>query len=113
MSRRFGALLIDWVLCLLISDLFADPIRAGWPPVLVLIIEYTVFLGLFAQTPGMFLSRIGCVSYPDGGRIGLLRALVRVLALCLVVPAVIMDDRRRGLHDRWSGSIVVLRRRAS
>jgi uncharacterized RDD family membrane protein YckC len=107
LAKRFGALVIDWLLCLLISNFFGDPLRDGWPPVLVLILEYGFFVGLFAQTPGMALVRIRCVSYKDGGRIGIPRALLRGLLLALVVPALIMDSQRRGLHDKAAGSIVV------
>ncbi|MDG4765102.1 RDD family protein [Solwaraspora sp. WMMD406] len=107
LARRTGALVIDWLLCVLVAGLFADPARDGWPPVLVLVVEYAIFLGLFAQTPGMWLARIRCVSDIDGGRIGVPRALVRGILLALVVPPLIMDDRRRGLHDRAAGSVVV------
>ncbi|WP_371688618.1 RDD family protein [Micromonospora sp. KC207] len=106
LGRRFGALVIDWVLCLLVSNFFADPVRDGWAPVVVLIVEYGFFLGLFAQTPGMYVTRIRCLSWADGGRIGLARALLRGLLLALVVPALIMDEHRRGLHDRLTGSVV-------
>ncbi|MFI6241459.1 RDD family protein [Micromonospora sp. NPDC050795] len=107
LGRRFGALIIDWVLCLLVSNFFADPVRDGWAPVLVLVLVYGIFLGLFAQTPGMFITKIRCVSWNDGGRIGVLRGLIRGLLLALVVPALIMDERRRGLHDRIAGSVIV------
>ncbi|MFI6128978.1 RDD family protein [Micromonospora sp. NPDC051141] len=106
LGRRFGALIIDWVLCLMVARSFADPVRDGWPPVLVLILEYGFFLGLFAQTPGMYLTRLRCVAWADGGRIGLVRALLRGLLLALVVPALIMDQHRRGLHDRLTGAVV-------
>lgn len=107
LARRFGALIVDWVLCLLVANFFGDPLRDGWPPVLVLIAEYGFFVGLFTQTPGMWLTRLRCVSYADGGRIGVSRAVLRAVLLCLVLPALIMDDRRRGLHDRAVGSVVV------
>ncbi|GGL97439.1 MULTISPECIES: RDD family protein [Micromonospora] len=107
LGRRFGALMIDWVLCLLVATLFADPLRDGWPPVAVLIGEYGFFLGLFGQTPGMFICRIACVSHTHGGRIGVPRALLRGLLLALVVPAVLMDSQRRGVHDRLSDSVIV------
>nr|WP_319959118.1 RDD family protein [Micromonospora yasonensis] len=107
LGRRFGALIIDWVLCLLIANIFADPTRDGWAPVLVLILEYGFFLGLFAQTPGMYVTRIRCLSWADGGRIGVVRALLRGVLLALVVPALIMDEHRRGLHDRLAGSVIV------
>ncbi|MFI2712770.1 RDD family protein [Micromonospora sp. NPDC018662] len=106
LGRRFGALIIDWVLCLMVARSFADPVRDGWPPVLVLILEYGFFLGLFAQTPGMYLTRLRCVAWADGGRIGLARALLRGLLLSLVVPALVMDQHRRGLHDRLTGAVV-------
>jgi uncharacterized RDD family membrane protein YckC len=107
LSRRFGALLIDWVLSVMVAALFSDPLRGGWPPVVVLIALYGVFLGLFTQTPGMWVSRLRCVSYPDGRRIGFPRALLRGVLLCLVVPPLVMDGLRRGWHDHLAGSVVV------
>ncbi|WP_442933968.1 RDD family protein [Micromonospora sp. CPCC 206171] len=106
LGRRFGALVIDWVLCLLVARGFADPVSDGWAPPLVLILEYGFFLGLFAQTPGMFITKVRCLGWADGGRIGLGRALLRGLLLALVVPALIMDEHRRGLHDRLTGSVI-------
>jgi uncharacterized RDD family membrane protein YckC len=107
LGRRFGALVLDWILCVLISKFFANPVTDGWPPVTVLIVEYTFFVGLFAQTPGMWITKIRCVSADHGGAIGIPRALLRAVLLCLVIPAVFMDGERRGLHDRAAGSIVV------
>jgi uncharacterized RDD family membrane protein YckC len=108
LARRFGALIVDWLLCVLVAKFFGgDPRRDAWSPVLVLIIEYGFFIGLFAQTPGMFLTKLRCVSHLDGGRIGVPRAVLRAVLLCLVVPALIMDNRQRGLHDRAAGSVVV------
>lgn len=106
LGRRFGALVIDWVLCLLVSNFFADPVRDGWAPVLVLVLEYGFFLGLFAQTPGMYVTKVRCVAWADGGRIGLLRGLLRGVLLALVVPPLLMDEHRRGVHDRLTGSVV-------
>lgn len=107
LGRRFAALLIDWVLCLFASNIFADPFRDGWAPVLVLIGVYAVFAGLFAQTPGMLVLRLRCVDYTTGGRIGVWRGLIRGVLLCLVIPPLLMDDERRGLHDRAVNSVVL------
>jgi uncharacterized RDD family membrane protein YckC len=106
-GRRVGALLVDWLLCVLVATLVADPRRSGWPPVAVLVVADTFFIGLFGQTPGMAVTGLRCVSFADGGAIGLLRGFVRAVLLALVIPAVIMDELRRGLHDRAAGSIVV------
>ena len=107
LARRFVALFIDWILCLLISTAFGDPRRSSWVPLVVLVIEYAFFIGLFTQTPGMYVRRIRCVSVTTGGPVGILRAGLRGILLCLVIPPLIMDGERRGLHDRWTGTVVV------
>lgn len=104
--RRFAALFVDWILCLLVSATFANPFRQAWAPVAVLILEYTFFIGLFAQTPGMLVARIRCVGVADGQPVGPPRAFVRGLLLALFIPALIMDAQQRGLHDRAAATIV-------
>ncbi|BAL86586.1 putative integral membrane protein [Actinoplanes missouriensis 431] len=111
LGPRLAAIVIDWVLCLLIASIYASPAEAAWPPVVILVVANTFFLGLFGQTPGMRLTRIRCASYPDGGVIGLRRAAIRGVLLGLFIPAMIMDGQGRGLHDRAAGSIVAAIRR--
>jgi uncharacterized RDD family membrane protein YckC len=106
LARRFGALLVDWIMCVFVSAFVADPRRNGWAAPLVLFAENTFFIGLFGQTPGMRLTRIRCVAQADGGPLGLPRAALRALLLCLLVPALVMRDQR-GLHDRAAGSVVL------
>ncbi|MEU4691052.1 RDD family protein [Actinoplanes sp. NPDC023714] len=118
LGPRLAAIVIDWILCLLIASFYASPSEKAWPPVLVLVVANTFFLGLFGQTPGMRLARIHCTSYmgeassragasyPDGGVIGLRRGLIRGVLLGLFIPAMIMDGQGRGLHDRAARSIV-------
>jgi uncharacterized RDD family membrane protein YckC len=108
-GRRFGALLIDWALCLVIGAFVGDPRVVAWPPVAALVLINTLGIGLFGQTPGMALAGVRCISIRDGGAIGLGRALLRAVLLALLIPAVIMDGDRRGLHDRAAGSVVILR----
>jgi uncharacterized RDD family membrane protein YckC len=105
LQRRFGALMLDWLLCLLIAG-FIGKFPNNWAPV-VLIVEYTFFIGLFGQTPGMRLLKVACVSVDDGRPIGPWRALIRGALLALLVPALIMDKQRRGWHDRAAGSVVI------
>jgi uncharacterized RDD family membrane protein YckC len=109
-GRRFAALLIDWAICLVVAAFYADPRVVAWPPVLVLIVLNTVLIGLFGQTAGMALAGLRCISIRDGGAIGLGRGFVRAVLLALLIPAVIMDESRRGWHDRAAGSVVVRRR---
>jgi uncharacterized RDD family membrane protein YckC len=107
LGRRFGALFVDWLVSLILSGLFANPRRDAWAPVLVLIILYALGVGLLGQTFGMWVMRIRCVGVAGGRPVGVPRALLRGVLLALVVPAVIMDGDRRGLHDRAAGTIVL------
>ncbi|MFC7533457.1 RDD family protein [Actinoplanes sp. GCM10030250] len=103
---RLAALMIDWLLCLLIASLYASPFKVAWPAVVVLVLANTFFVGLFGQTPGMRVMRVSCLSYPDGGVLGLGRGLLRAALLGLFVPAMILNSQGRGVHDRIAGSIV-------
>jgi uncharacterized RDD family membrane protein YckC len=106
-GRRFGALMIDWVLCLLLAGLVAKQPYSGLVADGVLALEYGFFAGLFGQTLGMRFARIRCVSITDGGPIGVPRALLRGILLCLVVPALIIGAGGRGWHDKAARSIMV------
>jgi uncharacterized RDD family membrane protein YckC len=111
LQRRFGALMIDWLLCLLIAG-FLGPLPNNWAP-FVLIVEYAFFIGVFGQTPGMRLTGVACVSAAQGRPIGIPRALLRGVLLAVLVPALIMDRYRRGWHDRAAGSVVVATKRSA
>jgi uncharacterized RDD family membrane protein YckC len=107
-AKRFGALFVDWMLCLLVSGFFVTDLRtATWQPLVVLIGVYAFFAGVFTQTPGMRVAKIRCVDVADGGRIGILRGAIRGALLCLVIPGLLMDKDRRGLHDRVARSVIV------
>jgi len=106
--KRFAALFVDWILCLLLSGIFVGNLwTATWEPPAILVAEYALFIGVFGQTVGMRLARIRCVDASDGGAIGIPRAALRGLLLCLVIPGLIMDRERRGLHDRAARSVIV------
>jgi uncharacterized RDD family membrane protein YckC len=63
--------------------------------------------GFFAVTPGMVLAGVR-VARVDGAPMLLpLRAIVRAVLVAVVVPAVIWDRDRRGLHDKAAGTIVL------
>ena len=100
LARRFGALLLDWILCVLASGIFARPLVDGWAPVLVLIAEYAFFIGLFGQTPGMRLARFTCLDAQTERPVGIPRAFLRGLLLALVIPALF------GWHDRAAGTVL-------
>ncbi|MGC5166554.1 RDD family protein [Luteimicrobium sp. DT211] len=110
LGRRVVALIIDWVLCLAIArGFFGD---GAWAPLLVFLGENVVLVGTAGFTIGhrvlgLRVRRL-VPGAPDGPP-GPLRALVRSVLVCLVIPAVVWDGDGRGLHDRVAGTAIVRR----
>jgi RDD family protein len=104
LKRRFVAIAIDWLACLLIGRLFSD---SQWTPLLIFAAESVVLLPTLGSTFGMRVVGIGVRSLESGRPLLPLTALVRTLLLCVVVPAVIWDGQHRGLHDRAVKAVVV------
>jgi uncharacterized RDD family membrane protein YckC len=107
-GRRLFALLIDWAIATVIAALIVDSLRQNpWPQLGLFVLVHAFFVGLFGRTLGMAIAGIRCVSFIDGGAVGIPRALLRAALLALVVPAVISDGDGRGLHDRAAKSVMV------
>ncbi|WP_168712494.1 RDD family protein [Streptomyces sp. A1277] len=109
LGRRFGALFIDWALCLLIAyGLFArgDQQAAGNWALGVFLVMSVLTVGTIGCTPGKRLMGIRVIA-EDGGRLGLVRVLVRSVLLCLAIPALVWDRDGRGLHDRLARAVQV------
>jgi uncharacterized RDD family membrane protein YckC len=71
------------------------------------------FWMLSGQTPGKFFLRLRIIRQ-DGGRVRLHQSLRRLLGYWLAILTlgigflyVLVDDRRRGLHDRLAGTCVI------
>jgi uncharacterized RDD family membrane protein YckC len=113
-GRRLVALVIDWLACLLLVRLFLPHIDYGTPDSSLatlgfFLAELTLFTWLVGASFGQRLLGLAVVRLDGGGGPGLVRALLRSLQVCLVVPAVIWDRDSRGLHDRSMGTVVVRR----
>ncbi|WP_438488374.1 RDD family protein [Streptomyces sp. S186] len=108
-GRRFGALFIDWALCLLIAHgLLSDgkpQSTSNWA-LLVFAVLSVLTVGTVGCTPGKRLLGLRVVA-EGGGRITLPRVVLRTLLLVLVIPAAIWDRDGRGLHDRLSRAVQV------
>ncbi|WP_189190502.1 RDD family protein [Streptomyces albiflavescens] len=108
-GRRFGALAVDWGLCLLIAyGLVTDSYNRAaqvWAP-LILFVLIVLTVGSLGFTPGKRLFGLRVVSLGTG-RVNPLRALLRTILLFLAVPALIWDRDGRGLHDRAAGTVEV------
>jgi uncharacterized RDD family membrane protein YckC len=111
-GRRVVALFVDWFASLAIAGLLTEPL--GWDtargrslgPILVLFVVTSLLVGLLGTSLGHRLLGVR-VARLDGRAVGIPKAMLRSLLLCLVIPAVIYDKDRRGLHDLAAGTIVV------
>lgn len=115
MGRRLVALVVDCVLATLVTSLFvrpdfAHPDHTNYWSLLTWFLITVVGVGFFAATPGMVLLRIGVARVDGASYVLPWRAAVRAVLVALVVPAVIWDGDRRGLHDKLVGTIVLISR---
>ncbi|MER6420522.1 RDD family protein [Streptomyces sp. NPDC001137] len=108
-GRRFGALVVDWGLCLLIAyGLIThgyNQATGNWA-LLVFFLLGVLTVGTIGFTPGKRLFGLRVVAL-DTGRPSPLRATLRTALLCLAIPALIWDRDGRGLHDRLARTVEV------
>jgi hypothetical protein len=130
LGPRLVALAVDWLLCLAISTAFFD--GAPMATLGVFALENVVLVGTVGFTVGHrllgmrvrdFARAAGATGGPSGatggrgadadvpgaGAPGLIKAAVRTVLLCLVIPAVVWDAEGRSLHDRAAGTVLVRR----
>ncbi|WP_291052166.1 RDD family protein [Herbiconiux sp.] len=105
-GRRIAGLLIDFAFCYVIY--FAFFFGNDWASLVIFMIEQIVLLvtlggGIGHLVLGMRLVRL------DGGYAGWWRPILRTVLLVLIIPAVIWDSDQRGLHDVFSGTVLVKR----
>ncbi|MCX4677808.1 RDD family protein [Streptomyces sp. NBC_01433] len=109
LGRRFGALFIDWSLCMLIAyGLLArgDQQAAGNWALGVFLVLSVLTVGTIGSTPGKRILGLRVVA-EGGGRIGFGRVILRSVLLLLVIPALVWDRDGRGLHDRLARAVQV------
>ncbi|MFF5566703.1 RDD family protein [Streptomyces sp. NPDC012623] len=109
LGRRFGALFVDWALCMLIAyGLLSggDWQASGNWALGVLLVLSLLTVGTVGFTPGKRLFGLRVIA-ENGGRIGPGRVLVRTVLLCLAIPALVWDRDGRGLHDRLARAVQV------
>ena len=108
LGRRAAALAVDWAACVLVSIAFFR--YSALATLGIFALEQIVLVGSIGASLGHRLLGIVIVSDRDGRGPGLLRAIVRTVLLCLVVPALVWLDARP-LHDRLAGTVVARARR--
>lgn len=112
---RITALVLDWALSMIIAVLIFSPAvltGGGWRSFMILVVFFVqtgTVSALAGGSVGQLLTRISVVRL-DRQRLGFVRGFARALMLCLVVPALVIGENRRGLHDLVCGTVVLSKR---
>lgn len=106
-GRRAVAFVIDALLSAAVAGLFTVPDPPQLWSYVPLALAYLLLVPLTSQTPGMRVLGIRLIRANADLPVDLPRAALRFALLALLVPALITDSDRRGLHDRASGTAVV------
>lgn len=97
-------ILVDWFASMAVALVFF----AGDP--LANLVIFAVTTWVLQATLGTTIGHrlVGVATRTEAGTApGFRRALIRTVALCLLIPPVITDAHGRGLHERWSGTHIV------
>jgi uncharacterized RDD family membrane protein YckC len=112
LGRRFAALMLDWLSCYFIVTAISGGIGAAVPnrPFYVLGLFLTqIFMLSWLQgaSLGHRIFGIKIVRYVDGGPINARQAFIRSSLLVTVIFAITFDEEGRGLHERFSQTILI------
>jgi uncharacterized RDD family membrane protein YckC len=102
-GRRLGALFIDWIICVLIS---VSLLHSRYWAIAIFGAEIYILTVLTGTTIGKRVLGMR-VARLDGKPVGLGWGLVRTVLLLAVVPPLIYDRDRRGLHDKAANTVVL------
>ena len=113
-GRRILALVVDWFASTLVVVVVLGP--AGWSEnrassfytLLVFAFQSSVLTAVAGGSFGKLATRLRVVRSDGSGRpIDLLRAVLRQVMVCLVIPPLVFRPDGRGLHDLAAGSMTV------
>ncbi|SJM49714.1 PROBABLE MEMBRANE PROTEIN [Gulosibacter sp. 10] len=102
-GRRIAALVVDWGLAMLIGWLLFDyhPVAVSASFLVLTAIGIWLIGGSIGHTIlGMRVNTL------DGRAPGPWRPWVRQLLLAAVIPALVMDEDQRGMHELLSGTVL-------
>ena len=119
-GRRVVALFVDWLIAGLIASavtgktMWAGGNDFNTAQLVSFFAMSAILTGLGGATIGNRLLGLRVIRTQPGGtgyaaQVGLLGGAIRAFLLCLIIPAVVYDRDRRGLHDKAANTIVVRR----
>ena len=111
LGRRLSALMVDWLACYFIVAASAGGIGKMAPNRSITVLglffaEVAILSALQGASLGHRVFGIRIVRFTDGGAISPLQALIRTALLITVIFAITFDENGRGMHERFSGSVL-------
>ena len=111
LRRRFAALMVDWLACYFIVAASAGGLGAmaanrSLTVLALFFAEISILSALQGATLGHKIFGIRIVRFEDGGPISPIAALIRSALLVTVIFAVTFDENGRGMHERFSGTVL-------
>jgi len=111
LGRRLAALSVDWLACYFIVAASSgglgsmDP-NSAWSILALFFAEISIFSALQGASLGHRIFGIRIIRFADGGAISPIQALIRSALLVSVIFAITFDKNGRGMHERFSGSVL-------
>ena len=111
LGRRMSALMVDWLACYFIVAASAGGIgqmapNRSWTVLALFFAEIALLSALQGASLGHRIFGIKILRFKDGGAITPLQALIRSALLITVIFAITFDENGRGLHERFSGTVL-------
>ena len=111
LGRRMSALMVDWLACYFIVAASAGGIgkmapNRSWTVLALFFAEIAILSALQGASLGHRIFGIKIIRFADGGAITPIQALIRSALLITVVFAITFDENGRGLHERFSGTVL-------
>ena len=80
--------------------------NGSWTVLALFFAEIAILSALQGATLGHRIFGIKIIRFADGGAITPIQALIRSALLVTVVFAITFDENGRGLHERFSGTVL-------
>lgn len=111
LGRRFAALMVDWLACYFIVAASAGGLGKMAPNRSVTVLalffaEVAVLSALQGASLGHRIFGVKIIRFSDAGAITPIQALVRTALLITVIFAITFDENGRGMHERFSGTVL-------
>jgi uncharacterized RDD family membrane protein YckC len=111
LGRRMAALMVDWLACYFIVTAATGGIgkmapNRSWMVLALFFAEIAILSALQGASLGHRIFGIKIIRFADGGVVTPVQALIRSALLVTVIFAITFDENGRGLHERFSGTVL-------